>query len=368
VGHLTRLRGLPTHSLPCGDGAEEVPWKPIDELELVSWLGSTGITTDGSKPPATTCHRNNMNVCYGQGEPATLTRTYEARLYATRRFSDHVSPTSSAAEIRQLGLVATLSPNFSKEAVAVPLLNPLTDSMTSAADAIDVIAILAANMPDLRSLTFIELDSSPGERERLGKHPDLQPFVPEALHLRQRYGTSFWMAVMLVAARNGKLLPRAVWQAAAFHRPMPPAAATTKLARDVDLETLRTYGGQLAPGRMLTVQSKVELVNGQIRHVPMLDFRVPSSEENLGTVVAILHQLHSEGIVLNSGQSYHFYGFRLLGHDELRTFLGNALLFTPLVDHRWIAHQLIEGACALRIARGGTGKRIPTVEAVVTHQ
>lgn len=243
----------------------------------------------------------------------------------------------------------------------------LLDRMASAADAIDVVSILAGNIPELHSLTFIELDTSPAERDRLGKHPDLQQFVPEALHLRERYRLPFWMAIMFVAVQKGGILPLAVLKSAAFHQPMPHRAARTELAADVHMEMLRTYGDALAPGRMLTVLSRVTLANGQIRHIPMLDFRVPSSVENLVTVVEILRELGNDGIVLDSGQSYHYYGFNLLDSDGLRVF-GNALLYTPLVDYRWIAHQLIEGSCALRIARGGNSKRIPIVEALIFRE
>jgi hypothetical protein len=49
-------------------------------------------------------------------------------------------------------------------------------------------------------------------------------------------------------------------------------------------------------------------------------------------------------------------GWDLLPDESLVRFLGKVLLFAPIVDRAWVAHQLIEGACALRISsRAGYG-------------
>lgn len=42
-------------------------------------------------------------------------------------------------------------------------------------------------------------------------------------------------------------------------------------------------------------------------------------------------------------------------------FLGRALLFTPVVDGRWVAHQMIEGQCALRVSPGNAQQIVPVV-------
>ena len=67
-------------------------------------------------------------------------------------------------------------------------------------------------------------------------------------------------------------------------------------------------------------------------------------------VVSSLKLLKQPGALLSSGKSYHFYGANLLTDEDLRIFLGRALLFAPITDKTWIAHQLIEGSCALRIS------------------
>ncbi len=67
------------------------------------------------------------------------------------------------------------------------------------------------------------------------------------------------------------------------------------------------------------------------------------------------------GFLLQSGESYHFYGKGLLDDRALVRFLGQALLLAPVIDRAWIAHQLIEGASALRISKKPSGSGEPVV-------
>jgi hypothetical protein len=92
----------------------------------------------------------------------------------------------------------------------------------------------------------------------------------------------------------------------------------------------------------------------------MLDFRIRPSVENEQLAVDILTRMSTSGTLFNSGNSYHFYGDKLIDEKQLLEFLGKAALFAPFVDQRWIAHQMIEGACALRISRGKKFTHGPT--------
>jgi hypothetical protein len=46
---------------------------------------------------------------------------------------------------------------------------------------------------------------------------------------------------------------------------------------------------------------------------------------------------------------------------EWMDFLGRALLFAPIVDRAYLAHQLLERRCALRISAVGDEKPVPRV-------
>ncbi|WP_130491400.1 primase 1D-like protein [Motilibacter rhizosphaerae] len=149
-------------------------------------------------------------------------------------------------------------------------------------------------------------------------------------------------------------------------RPIPlknPAQVEALLAEEV---------GHLTPGQILTLSSRLVGYDAREWHIPMLDYRVKVSPENEELVLDHLTVLKQRGWLLNSGRSYHFIGHDLLsGPEGLMSFLGSALLFAPIVDGRWAAHQLIEGACSLRISSGDERQPAPhllTAVPVVTSR
>lgn len=109
----------------------------------------------------------------------------------------------------------------------------------------------------------------------------------------------------------------------------------------------------------LLTYATVTLADGRRMHIPMLDFHIEVSPANTRIVTDICSLLCQEGFILNSGKSYHFIGTGLLTDEGLNKFLGKALLFTPIVDEIWIAHQLQEQSCTLRF--GEKHGMIPTV-------
>jgi hypothetical protein len=78
-------------------------------------------------------------------------------------------------------------------------------------------------------------------------------------------------------------------------------------------------------------------------------------------VKAVARSLGLHGYIAHSGKSYHFYGSDLMEGDHLMRMLAKALLFAPIVDRAWVAHQLVEKACGLRISPGKTYTQSPVV-------
>ena len=107
----------------------------------------------------------------------------------------------------------------------------------------------------------------------------------------------------------------------------------------------------LSADRMLVFSSKVQLKDGTIKHIPMMDFHCPVSAYSADIVQFVASQFNvGDGFLVETDKSYHFYGSELLDQKALVEFLARALLFTPIVDRAWISHQLIELCCALRIS------------------
>jgi hypothetical protein len=125
------------------------------------------------------------------------------------------------------------------------------------------------------------------------------------------------------------------------------------------LESLR----EERPGWALAVSSSVQTTGGELFHLPLMDFQCPVSERNLALTVGALASIgRTTGAVVESGRSYHYYGFDLLSLDAWYDFLGSCLLLSPIVDGRYIGHRLLDKECVLRL---GPSQRKPQQPRVV---
>lgn len=98
------------------------------------------------------------------------------------------------------------------------------------------------------------------------------------------------------------------------------------------------------------INSCVTLFDGSILHIPMIDFHIGKSKINEDIVCTVCKSLIPDGgYIIDSGNSYHFIGKGLITTSQLLTLLAKSILFTPIVDEIWVAHQIIERSCTLRI-------------------
>ncbi|WP_433464379.1 hypothetical protein [Spirillospora sp. CA-128828] len=228
-------------------------------------------------------------------------------------------------------------------------------------DAIDYIPHLIGVDKTLHSVRFHIL-SNVSAGERVVNAPPVRHIVDEALGLRKKYRIPFWEAVLLLARREGGETLELVLDSAANHQSMSRHAKHIDVpADDLTIENIRRLAAARGSDEILALSSRVRLQSRSgYAHIPMLDFRIRPSSENEQLAVDILTRMPASGTLLNSGNSYHFYGDDLLSEKQLMEFLGRAALFAPFVDQRWIAHQMIEGACALRVSSGKTFPHGPT--------
>lgn len=115
----------------------------------------------------------------------------------------------------------------------------------------------------------------------------------------------------------------------------------------------------LDKGMQMVVFSKVLLEDGRHAHIQMMDFDLPKTEQNVNLVIERLKNVDvCSGWVLESGDSYHFYGPKLLSENEWVDFMGDCLLTSivhskkniqQIADSRYIGHSLKRGGNALRI-------------------
>ncbi len=100
-------------------------------------------------------------------------------------------------------------------------------------------------------------------------------------------------------------------------------------------------------------------------HIPMMDFNCPKNSENLSRIEEFLRTIwQEEGVILDSGRSYHYYGVNLMDEKEWLDFLGSCLL-SELADKRYIGHRIKDHCGILRISTGPRQPKIPTVVSIL---
>ena len=221
-------------------------------------------------------------------------------------------------------------------------------------DAAAVVVRIVLGHPEVAAVCVFEAAPAPLVQER-GEHPDeTNRVVSTALQLKAEYGLPFWDGALLSCVDLSPT-PIAILRAASHHNRAEYSQLKIEKS-NLSAELLRQMASAAQPGTLLAVSSRLDMEDASERHIPMLDFHCAASPTNLRLIEAVIRRIGiSGGFILQSGKSYHFYGEKLLTKDDLIRFLGNALLFAPIVDRAWVAHQLIELACGLRISSRASG-------------
>lgn len=103
-------------------------------------------------------------------------------------------------------------------------------------------------------------------------------------------------------------------------------------------------------------------------HLPMLDMGLPINPRGQATCIDAVATLGLEGLLLESGRSYHFIGSEPCDADALIKILARAQLLSPIIDARWASHQLLEGYCALRISSDDPSRSSHRVVATIKRR
>jgi hypothetical protein len=228
--------------------------------------------------------------------------------------------------------------------------------------AVDVIAELLAINSDIAEVLIFEPSPTLLAQDRLGGDARSQEVLAAGLRIREQLGLPFWDAV-LVSCFGAGVAAFPVLDQARFHN-SPPARTIPIERLDWSAAYLDGILNETKSDTILVINSRVRLSDGGHRHIPMLDFHCPPNSRNEALALRVSSLVcPSGGYLLESGKSYHFYGKGLISERDLPAFLGHALLFSPVIDRAWIAHQLIEGACGLRISAKANSNNIPRVVA-----
>jgi hypothetical protein len=226
--------------------------------------------------------------------------------------------------------------------------------------------IIELHKKHLKAMTFIYYRPIPGILDRLGSEtdPEVRAIFEEASSIRDNANDGrhfFDMAVSLAVSKG-------VGQQVITEMLKEPDPATRKrITIDIDGTALKELLQREANVRsredVFAVASKCVLRDGTEAHIPMMDFRLKPLDGLQSIVTAMKSITSGGGTVLQTKNSYHFYGMGLLDSRGWLEFLGRCILFQGIIDDRYIGHRLHEGFCVLRLTRGPLHDEPPFVEA-----
>ncbi|MBY8023456.1 hypothetical protein KW469_00110 [Vibrio fluvialis] len=165
--------------------------------------------------------------------------------------------------------------------------------------------------------------------------------IEKSITYKNNNSTSFWEAFFTTSVKEKKLEQRIVKQAIHHNK-------NNEYIHVLSQDLLSFIQNNNYDN--LAINSKVELECGSSKHIPMLDFKISTAPSNLKLVESVLSALGCEGAILDSGKSYHFVGSNLISQSELIELLAKFILFHPIADKAWAAHQIIEGSASLRVS------------------
>ncbi len=176
-------------------------------------------------------------------------------------------------------------------------------------------------------------------------------------HLSDGYG--FWEHVVAAGITAKPDTRAGLYAGAVRHRPATETSQSMTVAEFT--QTLRDGRWEQLHGReMVSLSSRATTTNGSEIHLHLLDLGLPDGPSVIEAIRAGLDTLGIDGALVSSGRSYHFYGLRISDWPEYATFLARAAFLSPLVDARWVLHQLLDRRGALRISSNHRDTHTPT--------
>lgn len=187
-----------------------------------------------------------------------------------------------------------------------------------------------------------------GLQERVVLDSEEEAVIQSAKLLKAETGRGFWDSLLGEAHKSGLQSSR-IARECLFHQGPGAHLRTVKRTELTGPEFFGSLGAQASSGR-IGMSSRTASTEGRHLHIPMIDFACPPLREDESFLHCVCEQLFSTGYTLvPSGGSYHALGTSLVSEDGRIDFLARCLLFAPLVDSRYVAHQLMQPFSTLRV-------------------
>jgi hypothetical protein len=177
-----------------------------------------------------------------------------------------------------------------------------------------------------------------------------QKITDPAREEHRRRGFGFWEFVLAESVSTDSQTRLGLLNGALRHN--SDEAIRVRLDREAFIDRLSAGEYEnLSPRDLVSFCSPVHVAGDERRlHLPLLDLGVTLGPDGQASAIDAMNALGLSGLLFESGRSYHFYGAQPVPQSELVALLARAQLLSPMVDSRWVSHQLIDGRCGLRIS------------------
>ena len=233
------------------------------------------------------------------------------------------------------------------------------EEQLSGKNAIELVEFIVRDNPNIAQVSVVAYSHPKPAQTRFPASQTELDAITEAMKLRAATKLPFWDAVLVSLFGKqgdfGELLETAKFHQSLRHREHWIPAANLKN----EIQRISSTG----PDGQIGICSEVRMEDGTFSHIPMLDFHCPA-KGNRNLVCQVCEKLFPDDVaILESGESFHAYGLKLIAADQLTNLLNRSLLFSPIIDRAYVAHQLIEARCVLRLASSETKTTLPRVVA-----
>ena len=209
----------------------------------------------------------------------------------------------------------------------------------------------------IQSATLFQYDAPPSMQDRIEIAQAESMLIERANRMRKGTGIPFWEAIFATCAVEERCT-ESILEATFFHNGQ---GSPQYVFRD-EIERGTMEAIAQATTRTVALGSKLNDAKGTLGHLNFLDFHCEVSAGNGLVVREVCRKVMPRGfLILDSGGSYHACTATLLSSEERICALAMSLLASPIVDARYVAHQLLQDSSSIRISRGGKCGKVPIV-------
>lgn len=208
---------------------------------------------------------------------------------------------------------------------------------------------IVRSCPKISKVQVVPYSYSDNIQNRIELDNQLKAMFSEAMSIRQDLRLPFWDACMTTLSTGKFSVPNDFFCEVGRHISHHGKEIVFDREELLDCKVQAYLSG--TEKHLICVLSEVILKDDQKLNLPLIDFHCSINPGNQIIVSQICKFLFPKGyVVLESDSSYHCYGLLLVSKEVLIQLLAKALLFSPIIDRAYIAHQLLEKRCSLRIS------------------